>query len=188
MSQIDVDDLNEYYPIKGKDNDTQGFRDNFSNIKKNLRCAKEELEALYDSTIKKESDNDFGGNVIKNANLSGCTEMYVNGGVLLDDFKIDVTIGHYQSYQVDDDVLISLENWPAGRYMKVIVELTGASNKSKNVQFKGPNFDDNIRYDVDWPNPDTEHRLVLDQNNTHIVEFWSANGGVSVFSKYIGRF
>ena len=34
------------YPIAGQDNDTQGFRDNFSSIKNNLNIAKNEISDL----------------------------------------------------------------------------------------------------------------------------------------------
>jgi hypothetical protein len=45
-SNINPNTINITYPIAGQDNDTQGFRDNFSNIKNNFAVASAEISAL----------------------------------------------------------------------------------------------------------------------------------------------
>jgi hypothetical protein len=45
-SLINPNNIDITYPIAGQDNDTQGFRDNFSNIKNNLAVAASEISAL----------------------------------------------------------------------------------------------------------------------------------------------
>ena len=45
-SNINPTNINITYPIAGQDNDTQGFRDNFSNIKNNFLVAATEISAL----------------------------------------------------------------------------------------------------------------------------------------------
>jgi hypothetical protein len=45
-SNINPTNINITYPIAGQDNDTQGFRDNFSNIKNNFLVAQKEITAL----------------------------------------------------------------------------------------------------------------------------------------------
>ena len=45
-SNINPSNINITYPIAGQDNDTQGFRDNFSNIKNNFSVASAEITAL----------------------------------------------------------------------------------------------------------------------------------------------
>jgi hypothetical protein len=45
-STINSNNINVLYPIAGQDNDTQGFRDNFRNIKNNLTTASQEITAL----------------------------------------------------------------------------------------------------------------------------------------------
>jgi len=47
-SNINPTNIDVTYPIAGQDNDTQGFRDNFSNIKNNLNVAKGEISAIQD--------------------------------------------------------------------------------------------------------------------------------------------
>ena len=45
-SLINPSNIDVTYPIAGQDNDTQGFRDNFNNIKNNLTTAKNEITDL----------------------------------------------------------------------------------------------------------------------------------------------
>ena len=45
-SNIDNTSIDATYPIAGQDNDSQGFRNNFSTIKNNFTAAKSEIEAL----------------------------------------------------------------------------------------------------------------------------------------------
>ena len=43
-SNINTTNLDETYPVAGQDNNSQGFRDNFSTIKTNFTTAKTEIE------------------------------------------------------------------------------------------------------------------------------------------------
>jgi hypothetical protein len=45
-SLINPSNIDVTYPIAGQDNDTQGFRDNFNNIKNNLTTAKNEISDI----------------------------------------------------------------------------------------------------------------------------------------------
>ena len=49
-SNINLTNIDTTYPIAGQDNDSQGFRDNFTNINTNFTEAKTEIEALQSST------------------------------------------------------------------------------------------------------------------------------------------
>ena len=73
-SNINSDAIDALYPVAGQDNDSQGFRDNFSTIKNSLATAKTEITTLQNDTAKKNADNDFNGNKIQEANLISTTE------------------------------------------------------------------------------------------------------------------
>jgi hypothetical protein len=45
-SSINTTSIDETFPIAGQDNDSQGFRDNFNNIKNNFGVARDEISAL----------------------------------------------------------------------------------------------------------------------------------------------
>jgi hypothetical protein len=61
--------INANYPVAGQNNDSQGFRDNFTNIKAALSATNAELVGLQVNSLSKSQDNDFGGFAIKNVNL-----------------------------------------------------------------------------------------------------------------------
>jgi hypothetical protein len=73
-SAINTTQLNENFPTAGVDNDSQGFRTNFSNIKTNLESSKTEISDLQTNTAKLNADNDFAENKIKKAVLQDISE------------------------------------------------------------------------------------------------------------------
>ena len=58
-SNIVSDTIEGAYPVAGVDNDTQGFRDNFTIIKSGLSTAAGEITTLQNSTAKLNAGNDF---------------------------------------------------------------------------------------------------------------------------------
>ena len=52
-SQINYAAIATNYPVAGQDNNSQGFRDNFTNIKNNLQFAKNELDDLQNKVVLK---------------------------------------------------------------------------------------------------------------------------------------
>ena len=73
-SNISTTGLNAAYPVAGQDNDSQGFRDNFTNVKTNLETAATEITTLQSTAAKLNSANDFNGNNISEANFIANTE------------------------------------------------------------------------------------------------------------------
>jgi hypothetical protein len=61
------------YPVPGIDNDSQGFRDRYSIIRANLNIAREEINGLLADTAKVNTNNNFNGNKIIDANLNSST-------------------------------------------------------------------------------------------------------------------
>jgi len=73
MSSINTNSLDVNYPIPGQNNTTQGFRDNFTNIKTNLDIAGDEISDLQNKVVLKSAlansvlNNDMANTVIANA-------------------------------------------------------------------------------------------------------------------------
>lgn len=188
MSNINTTQLNELYPIAGVNNDTQGFRDNFANIKLNLNYAKDEIDILEELAIKKGENSNFDGMELINANFNSCTEKVLAGGLLLDNYQASYTAGQYHIYTIGDNISISVYNWPYGRYAKMMLEITGDTDEERNVSFTGPLSVNNIKYDNNWPVTSYGHSLIVTNSITHVVEFWTADSGTTIFAKHIGRF
>lgn len=113
-SNINYTDINENFPVPGKDNDTQVFRDNFDTIKNSLRNAKDEIEDLQDNVVRSDSVNDLNLSEISNA-------LFVNNRDQKYDYGDEVTIGSvvvdyqnapYQIFKLGADTEFTFLNLP----------------------------------------------------------------------------
>ena len=96
MSEIISIDIDENFPIAGQDNDSQGFRDNFSIVKNSLATAKSEISELEEITAKKDRDNDFNNNQIQRATFTQATEKVVSQAADVS-MTLHWTYGSYQN-------------------------------------------------------------------------------------------
>lgn len=80
-SNIVSDTIDAAYPVAGVDNDTQGFRDNFSIIKQNFQSAYTEITALQANSARLDSENTFDGTSLVAANMQATTEQHYYPGV-----------------------------------------------------------------------------------------------------------
>ena len=61
--------INTAYPIAGQDNDSQGFRDNFTNISNLFVEASSEIGDLQVNGARKDSTQDYQYNILQNTCL-----------------------------------------------------------------------------------------------------------------------
>lgn len=128
-SQIDNENIDSTFPVAGKDNDSQGFRDNFAAIKSNFTYTKSEIEDLQSKVVLKSAltggtlSNDFGGSNISNGthtNFHGTSysqEITTTG-------DIDIRNGSLQVFTIVGDTTLTFKQWPAtGKYANVRVHL-----------------------------------------------------------------
>lgn len=201
-SKIKTDNINEKYPEPGKDNDTGGFRDNFSEIKNNLNIAQSEITDLLVNSARTDKASDFNGNTVKDINLEATTQQVYDLGSKNSDFTIDFSLAHYYIVDVTNSVTITLTNWPQdGRYAKLYVSVTNSSQQSATITWlteqsgqikkKQGNtielYDSTDGFDTNigaFPDP----FIVSPTTNEHLVEFWTVNNGVTVFADYKGQY
>jgi hypothetical protein len=116
-SQIDNVGIDSTFPEAGKDNDSQGFRDNFASIKNNFAYAKDEIEDLQNKVILKSAlegenlNNDLGGSNISNGNhtnFHGTSYSQTVSGTA----NIDVSKGSMQSFTLTTNSTFTFTNWP----------------------------------------------------------------------------
>ena len=176
------------YPVAGVDNDTQGFRDNFTIIKTGLATATSEVTALQASTAKLNVTNDFNGSLITDANLSLNTEKYHNIGTVITGQNISFLNGHYQSMSVNlaegvGTINFALADWPARDHLaKMTVQLKG-NDTAKTVTFTVAGGG-TIKYSADFP-----ATLTLDSSvNPILIDFWTYNQGTTVYAEYRGQY
>lgn len=135
MSAINTGSINVNYPVPGINNNSQGFRDNFTGIKNNLDIASSEITELQNKAIVKTAitgvplDNDMNNTIISNAQtLRFRGTVYSLGNNLSGVVNIDLTKGDVQVGTVTGNVQLEFSKWaPAGTFSSVQVILTSAS-------------------------------------------------------------
>jgi hypothetical protein len=189
-SQIVSTTIDEEYPVAGRDNSTQGFRDNFSIIKNNFAIAKEEISDLQLNTAKLDEANNFGGSNILQANLSETTEQSFPGGTVVSGQNISFTNGHYQRFKLNlaaetPSITFNLSDWPTTNYARMTVELKG--NDTAKIVYWTIEGGGDLKVSNNWPN--LADSFIVDSSvDPIIVEFWTYDGGTTVFGNYLGRF
>ena len=74
-SNINPNNIDGAYPVAGQDNDSQGFRDNFTNTKTNFSYASEEISDLQAKAVLKSAltgttlNNNMNNSILSNAQL-----------------------------------------------------------------------------------------------------------------------
>jgi hypothetical protein len=188
-SNINTTDIDAEYPVAGQDNDSQGFRDNFSTIKDNFVAAKSEIETLQSETAKINDNNDFSENVISNAGLENVWhETSLLGGVDADSQILNFGDGSFQSFTTARSVAIQFDGWPAsGKYARMRISVRSNSDgDSRTVTFGGAT----IKYSEGFfDGTDTFVPLTVDSiSNPKVVDVWTTDGGVSLYVEYVGEF
>jgi hypothetical protein len=134
MSSINPNNINGSYPIAGQDNDSQGFRDNFTNVKNNLTFAKTEIEDIQTNAILKVGlsgttlDNNLNNAILKGAQCLKFTETVAapvsSSGALI----LDWAAAHYQHMSTTESSILTFANWPtSGFYTKLRFEINVTS-------------------------------------------------------------
>jgi hypothetical protein len=121
------------YPVAGQDNDSQGFRDNFTNIKQSLQLASGELLELQtkgvlksDLTTNSPVVNDLAGSSIVNGKFNKFyATSYTPTNPITSGTDILVDNGSFQSFTLGSDIQFTFRNWPTtGQYglIRVLLE------------------------------------------------------------------
>lgn len=131
MSSINPNNIDGTYPIAGQDNDSQGFRDNFTNIKNNFTFAYDELTDLQSKVVLKSAlsggsiSNDMAYAQLISPQLLKSVETKNDLGTKTGSFTISWADGHYQYYTTSGDTTIAFSNWPtSGYYTKLRIQIT----------------------------------------------------------------
>lgn len=133
-SAINPNNIDGAYPVAGQDNDSQGFRDNFTNTKTNFEYAADEITDLQNKAVLKAAltggvlDNNMAGSLLSNAQLQDMSETRVALGTISGTATIDYSAGPYYTLTTSGSVSLSFTNFSvAGTASRVRVKITVAS-------------------------------------------------------------
>jgi hypothetical protein len=129
-SQINPNNIDTAYPVAGQDNNTQGFRDNFTNIRNNFVSAAAEITTLQNTSAVKGSSvvNDFAGGIIYDAKIQDLSASATNLGAVSGAVAVNYSVGHYQQMSTSGSITLSFINFPVvGSYGFIRLEITVAN-------------------------------------------------------------
>lgn len=199
-SAIVTSTINEAFPVAGVDNDSQGFRTNFSTIKTSLIAAASEISDLQDNVVRTDQDNDLNNSIIENFVAKNMQQSVISGPTNATPPSInywDVSgtgSGHYWTAVANGNETIVLRNWPVTgsnpKYYKIRIQLK--SNGSANVITFGSqggivHRDDSTKFSGGGGGTQTI-TLNASASQFTIIDAWSIDGGTTVFLNYIGQF
>ena len=117
-SNINPNNIDGTYPVAGQDNNSQGFRDNFTNTKTNFQYASDEITDLQNNAILKAAlagttlDNNMLGSLVYNGVIADFAATRVALGSVSGSQAINYALGHYQTLTTSGPVSLSFTNFP----------------------------------------------------------------------------
>lgn len=184
-ASIYINKIDTAYPQAGKNNDSQGFRDNFANIKNALMSTDSDVAYLQEHAVQLDRENNFGYNIAKKLTLqSPATKLYDdtlnirNGQV-----DVDFRDGSYQKFKVDSNTTFQITNWPSieqqGQlpvpvYASIILSVTPTTSTSLTLSVSGAiNASDGVS---DFT------AITSTSTGVKFLEIWTDDMGQTVFA------
>jgi hypothetical protein len=141
MSAINTNGINTSYPVAGVNNNTQGFRDNFTSIKNNLTTAATELTDLQNKVIVKSAlkgsslNNDMANTMISNVlTKSFRASTYNLGNNISETQLVNVSAGDVQYGTIVGNTSLTFGGWaPDGTQSNVEVIFNIDANAAGSV-------------------------------------------------------
>lgn len=157
-SQIQPDAIDVEFPVAGQDNDSQGFRDNFSVIQNSLATAASEITDLQTNAARLDVDNDFNGNIIGNVQTNRLYgTVFTKSNPPVGTVTVDYEEGELCVISLTSagNRSIRIENWPTGKLNTEVYGKVRVLVKN-NIEVDPVNFVTNTDYvitvlgDTDW--------------------------------------
>ena len=125
-SQINPNNVDGTYPVAGQPNNTQGFRDNFTNIKTNFSYAETEITDLQNNGIFKAAlagttlNNNMADNLIYAVKLQDVSYTFLQNAATSGSIAIDYSAGQYQYISTTGSISLNFSNFPVSGAQGII--------------------------------------------------------------------
>ena len=177
-----INSINTNYPVPGVDNDTQGFRDNYSNIKNSLTTLAGEVGSFQLNKVVTNETNDFGhvGSLYRPI-LDSYGEKIFDVGTVAVNTEINAQQGNYQTVSVSGTVNFNVTNWADNSISNVkshvLLEITNDTASTATVTFT--NTLGSLKTDSSWVTSVTS-------GTTTFAELWTIDAGATVYLRKVG--
>jgi len=193
-SLVNPSNINGNFPIAGQDNDSQGFRDNFTNIKNNFTFIKQEVEDLQSKSVLKAAligstlDNNFLGSQLKNTQFKNYSETMYDWGNTSGEIQLDLALGNVHRIYTDGDITLNavIKNWPSSlQYSRILLYIT-ISNSTHTLTI--PNtISTELSNLFGLRKIGGDFVIDYSEASTYVYEFSSIDSGTTVYVKELTR-
>jgi len=180
-SAINPNDIDGAYPVAGQDNDSQGFRDNFTNTKTNFQYAADEITDLQTKAVLKAAltgttlDNNMNGSLLYNFTAKQVSGTVNAIGTTSGVVTLNYENGSYQTLTTAGSVTLGFTNFPAsGVAASIVLRITVASI-AHTLTLPAA-----VSIGTDNLQGYASNVITFSTTGTYIFEFTTVNGGSAV--------
>lgn len=186
-SNINAYNINGAFPIAGQDNPSQGFRDNFTNIKNNFIYATNEItdlqnKALVTGALNGQSiNNDMAGTQIIRPQLAAWTQSLISLGAVDGVATLNFNSGNFQKITTAGSITLEFTEWPASTgagalgygLMRVWIDVTSTAHTVTLPATVTIGLEELASLDH------TTGTITFDEPGNYVFDFSSIDGGDS---------
>ncbi len=178
-----VGQIDETFPVAGKDNNSQGFRDNFDHIKTSVTNVVSALSGLNTLTPKLNTDNNFNGKVLENAEIRQVYGAVLSNGTTPTAEFIDVRESQYFSFIIAGNITLTFSQWPASdKFAKIYLDVR-SDGTARTLDFNTTSGTVRPSSTLTLP-----YNLSATGTRRYMFEAWTIDGGNNVFLTLVGEF
>jgi hypothetical protein len=189
-SNINPNNIDGAYPVAGQDNNSQGFRDNFTNTATNFQYAADEITDLQNKAVLKSAltgttlNNNMGGSILSNAQLQDMSETVVPLGTLAGTVTINYSLGSYQTVTTNGAISLAFTNWQAAGVATTVVVQVTVANINHTIQL--PVAVSVNAQGIQGFNPAT-NVISFAATGTYSFSFTTTNGGSTIIANEVNK-
>ena len=192
-SNINPNNIDTTYPVAGQDNDSQGFRDNFTNIKSNFEFAETEIDDLQAKGIFKSAltgttlDNDMSGAVIKNTKTQAYRATRVALGAITGSAAIDYSAGNWYSVTTSGSTTLAFSNIPSAGNQAYITVTVTVANVAHTMTLPSAVGNGASAKSIVGIQGISSNVITFAETGTYEFQFHTDDGGTSIFLSELTR-
>lgn len=178
--------IDENFPVAGRDNDSQGFRDNFFIIKQNFQAAKTEIEDLQTGVARVDTNNNFNLNNIAEATLLASpltVNTTYNSGLTAPSATLSWEEGYTHVVRGTTTThTLQLADFPANKYCQVRIVLFTTEGSGTVFTFSGGAI-------KTTGSPFTSNTITVNSaTNPVVVEAFTFDAGTNIYLRHVGTY
>jgi hypothetical protein len=180
-SQINPNDIDGAYPVAGQDNNSQGFRTNFTNTVTNFQYAANEITDLQNNAVLKAAltgttlDNNMNGSLLYNYLAKEVSQTTSLLGTTSGTVTLNWANGSYQTLTTSGSVTLGFSNFPAaGVSASIVLQITVGST-AHTLTLPAA-----VSIGISNLQGYASNVITFNKTGTYIFEFTTVNGGSTV--------